>query len=225
MSLLVRVGVADNGINPKDPQVGTVEGGVGIRLLEDRLECDDSWQDLLGHGTAVAATIRGHAPSAALYSIRVFRRRLEAPVEALLHAIEWAAKERLELLNLSLGCTSLERKHDFIEACARAADAGVVIVSAAEAWGTPSLPGALEGVVPVRADYDLDGDEIREVGGVFEAAPWARKRGVLPREKNFHGTSFAVANVTGVVARLLADNDGLAAVSVMHELSRWASSR
>jgi hypothetical protein len=70
------VGIVDSGINARDPQVVAVEGGVGIRVRDGRVERDSSWEDLLGHGTAVAATIREHAPSASLVSIRVFHRRL-----------------------------------------------------------------------------------------------------------------------------------------------------
>lgn len=198
MSGVVRVGIVDSGIHPRDPQVGGVEGGVGIRFRDGAVAVDDEWEDALGHGTAVAATIRGLAPDAALYSVRVFHRALEAHVEALLYAIEWAASKKLDLLNLSLGCTASEREHEFRESCDRARDAGVAIVSAADA-----LPGTLPGVLAVRADRVLQEDRVRFADGVFHAAPWARQRGELPREKNFHGTSFAVARVSGLSAAIL----------------------
>jgi hypothetical protein len=206
VSRIVRVGVADSGVNARDVQVGGVEGGIGIRFRDGRVETYASWEDLLGHGTAVAATIRGHAPEVRLHPIRIFHRRLEAHVETLLRAIDWAAEEKLDLLNLSLGCTSPERERDFAEACDRAARAGVVIVSAAESDGRSSLPGALASVIAVVADASLEESEIRYDGTRFHASPWARKRGELPRERNFHGTSFAVANVTGLAARLLAES-------------------
>jgi hypothetical protein len=58
----------------------------------------------------------------------------------------------------------------------------------------------------VAADYSLEGEVIR-LRRSFHASPWARQRGVLPREKNFHGTSFAVAHVTGIAARLLTEGE------------------
>jgi subtilisin family serine protease len=206
------VGIVDSGINARDPQVVAVEGGVGIRVRDGRVERDSSWEDLLGHGTAVAATIRGHAPFAALFSIRVFHRKLEAHFEAILDAIDWGVEEGLELLNLSLGCGNRERDVAFISACARAMDRGVAIVSAA---GAPSGSA----VLAVAADYALEGEAIRFEQGLFHASPWARKRGVLPREKNFHGTSFAVAHVTGIAARLLSEGEH----SLREALSRVAS--
>ena len=98
LSPKVRVGVADSGINPRHRHVGSVAGGVGLRFSDGIVETDDDWEDVLGHGTAAAATIRAHAPSAELYSIRIFRRRLETHVDTLLAAIEWASSETLDLL-------------------------------------------------------------------------------------------------------------------------------
>ena len=210
----VRVGIVDSGINPRDRQVVAVEGGVGIRFRDGRVERDSSWEDLLGHGTAVAATIRGHAPAASLFSIRVFHRRLEAHMEAVLDAIDWGVEQRLDLLNLSLGCTNREKEAAFVSACARAMDLGVTVVSAA---GT-SVESSF---IAVAADSELEGEEIRFEPGLLRASPWARPRGVLPREKNFHGTSLAVAHVTGIAARLLSRGER----SLREALSRMSSGR
>jgi hypothetical protein len=162
----------------------------------------------------VAATIRGYAPSALLVSIRVFHRTLEAHFEAILDAIEWGVEERFDLLNLSLGCANRERDEAFDSACARAMDRGVAVVSAVGASGRSAF-------FAVAADYALEGEAIRFEQGLFHASPWARQRGVLPREKNFHGTSFAVAHVTGIAARLLSEGER----SLREALSRVASGR
>ena len=206
----VRVGVADSGINPNHRHVGGVAGGVGLRFRDGVVEVDDAWEDLLGHGTAAAATIRAHAPSAELYAIRIFRRRLETHVDTLLRAIEWAISDcpegpgALDLLNLSLGCTEDAREPEFAAACERAHKAGLVIFAAHEVSGEPSLPGRLDRVVAVRADRELEADTIRYEDGVFVASTWARELPGLPKERNFHGVSLAVAHVTGMAAALLA---------------------
>lgn len=211
MSPIVRVGVADSGINPNHRHVGGVAGGVGLRHRNGVVEVDDAWDDLLGHGTAAAATIRGHAPRAELYSIRIFRRRLETHVDTLLRAIDWASSDcpdgskPLDILNLSLGCSEQKRAPEFAAACVQAREVGLVIVAAAELSGEPSLPGRLEGVIAVRDDHELEPGVIRSDNGVFVASTWARPLPGLPRERNFHGVSMAIAHITGMAAALLAD--------------------
>ena len=214
----VRVGVADSGINPHHRHVGGVAGGVGLRFRDGVVEADDAWHDMLGHGTAAAATIRHHAPSAELYSIRIFRRRLETHVDTLLGAIEWASSETLDLLNLSLGCTEQARAPEFAAACARAHDVGLVIVAAQELSGKPSLPGRLDGVIAVEEDHELEADGIRYENGVFVASSWARELPGLPKERNLHGVSLAVAHVTGMAAVLLAE--GVAKSELADRLAR-----
>ena len=119
-------------------------------------------------------------------------------------------EERLDLLNLSLGCST--REEEFDAACARAAKQGLAIVCAARTGSA---------YLAVAADYALEGETIRFDGGIFHASPWARQRGQLPRERNFHGTSFAVAHVAGIAARILANGEG----SLGEALARVASGR
>ena len=45
-------------------------------------------------------------------------------------------------------------------------------------------------------------------GGVVAAAPYPRPIPGVPRERNLSGISFAVANVTGMLARVLEGHEG-----------------
>ena len=67
------------------------------------------------------------------------------------------------------------------------------------------LPGSLPGVIPVLVDYTLARDQYRveEIGGItlFHASGFAREIPGVPPERNLHGISLAVANVTGFAAR------------------------
>lgn len=201
MGRLVRVGVIDSGINPGHRQVGPVAGGVGIHVRDGELVWDDDWHDRLGHGTAVAATIREYAPEASLYAIRVFRRRLSAHREALLAAFAWAAEQNLDLVCASLGwaSSSLERRSDLEKVVA-----GSVVVAAATVDGAPSVLAEVSGVLRVEADPALGRDELRYQDDVFYASASARALEDLPAGRNLRGTSLAVARVTGRVAALLA---------------------
>jgi hypothetical protein len=73
-----------------------------------------------------------------------------------------------------------------------------VVVSAAH-----MLPGSLPGAVGVAVDESCPRDQFRRDGDVFLASPYPRPIPGVHPERNLHGVSFAVANMTGFVARAL----------------------
>src|SRR3954462_10433707 len=93
----VTVAVLDSGIHPDHPHVGGVDGGTSIIP-----EASD-YVDRLGHGTAVAAAIREKPPAVRLLAVKIFHDRLATNADALARAIEWAANEGAQVINLSLG--------------------------------------------------------------------------------------------------------------------------
>jgi subtilisin family serine protease len=203
----VRVAVIDSGVHAAHPHVGGVAGGVAID--ESGREHDD-YVDTLGHGTAVAAAIKEKAPDAEIYAVRVFDRVLSTSVATLVRAIDWAARSGIHVANLSLGTSRPEHEPVLREAVARGRAAGLIIVSARDDEGVRWLPGCLPGVVPVQLDWSCPRDAFRSAtidgATVFRASGFPRPiPGVAP-ERNLHGISFAVANMTGFVARARARN-------------------
>ena len=202
----VRVAIIDSGVHANHPHVGGVAGGIAF---DPDGRGHDDFVDRLGHGTAVTAAIREKAPLAELYAVKVFDRSLRAEIAALRAALDWAVERRVELVNLSLG-TAEEAHEPVLRACVeRAVAAGVLIVSAHRTeQGRSFLPGRLPGVLPVELDWDCPRDAVREAVGpdgtpVWRASPYPRPiPGVAP-ERNLKGLSFAVANVTGLLAAAL----------------------
>jgi hypothetical protein len=70
----------------------------------------------------------------------------------------------------------------------------------------PALPGGLLGVVGVLADATKAagefGTQVRQGKTVFTASPYPREIPGVPRERNVHGVSFAVAQMTATLAGL-----------------------
>jgi len=192
----VRVGIIDSGVNPAHPHVGGVAGGVAIGPEGE----SPLYLDYLGHGTAVAGAIREKAPEALLYAVKVFDRALSTSVDVLLRAIEWSIAHEMDVINLSLGTLNQEHRARFEELLPRA-----VIVSAVEAAGRPVLPGSLPGAIGVGLDWDCPRDEYRcalqDSQPVFFASGYPRSVPGVPPNRNLNGISFAVANMTGFVAR------------------------
>jgi subtilisin family serine protease len=204
----VRVAVIDSGVHATHPHVQGVVGGIGI-------DADGSqhfdYTDRLGHGTAVAAAIREKAPDAELFAVKVFDRELATTGTAIVKAIEWAVAEHAHIINLSLGTLNPEHEESLAVAVSAAHDADVLIVSAAPQADARWLPGAISAVVAVDVDWTIPRDSCRFVVSAddvrFTASGYPRPIPGVPPDRNLKGNSFAVANVTGLLARLLASGD------------------
>lgn len=222
----VAVAVIDSGVNPDHPHVSGVAGGVRVDLAGD---VSDDYVDRLGHGTAVFAAIQEKAPGAEIFAVRVFEDRLRTSARALVAAIDWAAERRMRVVNLSLGTLREEHAGPLGEAVERLAEAGGVVVAAAETdgqrWWPGSLPSAIGVVMDARCPrerVEVRGAAGGEDGGgrdwVVAASPYPRPIPGVPVEANLNGISFAVANVTGVLARRGEGASGALTPEVCREL-------
>jgi subtilisin family serine protease len=199
----VIVAVIDSGVHASHPHVGAVEESVCLDPP------DGDVVDRLGHGTAVAAAIRDIAPGTTLIVGKLFDRSLSTNAAALARGIDWAVERQARVINLSLGTANPAHVATLGESVSRAATAGAIVVSARESGGVVWLPGSIEGVANVVADSTLERDEIEIDEQGFAAAPYPRPIPGVPKERNLSGVSFAVANVSGFLARLLEGREDL----------------
>jgi subtilisin family serine protease len=199
----VKVAIIDSGVNPTHPHVGGVAGGA--RVSSGGAESPNDYLDYIGHGTAVAGAIREKSPDAELYAVKVFDRALTTNIEAIIGAVDWCVEHEMDVINLSLGTLNVEHREVFERAVARAAEKGAVLVAAREMAGQASLPGCLTSVVGVLLDWEGPRDSYSvnrsDDDPVFIASAYPRDIPGVPRERNLKGISFAVANMTGFVAR------------------------
>jgi len=199
----VRIAIIDSGVHAGHPHVNGVAGGVAI--LADGSE-QSNYIDQLGHGTAVTAVIREKAPEALLYAVKIFHDSLATNINALIRALEWSARNRMDLINLSLGTDNPQHEALLQATVDHLAAKGIRLVAAHEEAGVRWLPGILPGVVPVVVDWNCPRDEYRtsllpDGRMLYHASGFPRPiPGVAP-ERNLKGISFAVANVTGLIAR------------------------
>ena len=200
----VRIAIVDSGVHVGHPHVGGVAGGIAI---DERGLQDSDYVDRLGHGTAITAAIREKAPDAELFAVKVFDRALATNMAALIAGIDWALGAGVHLINLSLGTSRTQHETALREVVSRATLAGVVIVAARSDQGVRWLPGSLPGVLPVEVDWTLPRDRYVAISMedrvVFRASGFAREIPDVPPERNLHGISLAVANMTGFAARAL----------------------
>ncbi len=134
---------------------------------------DDDLIDRLGHGTAVAGAIREKAPDAEIYAVKIFDRRLSTKFDVLQKALAWCVENKMDLINLSVGT----------------------------AKPLPEIAPFVVSPAMVQPDASCPRDRYFYRDGIFYASPYPRPIPGVPVERNLQGASFAVANMTGFVAR------------------------
>ena len=177
----IRVAVIDSGVNSSHPHISRVDGGFP----------ENDFLDRLGHGTAVMAAIQEKAPDAEYFAVRVFGREFRTNIAALTAALQWCVENKMDVINLSLGTSNAAHAEKFMPFIGRA-----IVVSAAGMY-----PGDQPGVIRVAPDPEIPRDEYRCDAGIFYASDRPRPIEGVPPERNLSGVSFAVANMTGFVAR------------------------
>ncbi len=150
-------------------------------------------------------------PDAELFAVKVFDRRLATTASNVLRAIDWCVRNKIDVINLSLGTSNPEHQPLFLAAVERVRTTGAMLVSAFEVNGTPMLPGSLPGVIGVVEDADCPRETYRVLSDGaprIAACPYPLDIAGVPRERNLHGVSFSVAHVSAHVARMRQQQPG-----------------
>ncbi len=206
MTAPVRIVVVDSGVDPGHPLVrGRCRFVAGPAFGDDGAPVPGGGGvDLLGHGTAVAATLLQFGAEVELVSLRVFDADATAPFGRVLAALEHAATLAPALINVSLGTTSLRHRERLLALLAAAAASGSRIVAPASYGGLPCDPGNLAGVEAVVADPNalpaLPRLRRHAERWLWYASPLPPRDQDGGRRLTARGDSLAVANVTGFLA-------------------------
>ena len=185
---MLKVAVVDSGINADHSHIGKVGGGISF--------VSEAWNDLIGHGTAVAAAIHDHEPRVELYAVKIFDRSFSTDIQAVVKALDWCAANDMDVVNVSLATAKASHGELLREVSQRLK----ILVAPCEFIGLPAFPGSFPWAFGVHGDPSCARNEIRlRADGNFLASPLPRTLPGLTTEQNFAGSSFAVGNFTGVL--------------------------
>ena len=203
----VRVAVVDSGIDTEHPDLkGKVKESVEIVTVDGRLEFRPSTSgDQAGHGTACAGIIASVAPDVELYSVKVLGPQGSGSGEMFLVGLDYAIKQKFNVINLSLGTTKREYfapVHDLLD---RAYQAGCIIVAAANNLPYPSYPSIFSSSVVsvVKRAGDDPFNFAYRYGQVIEmVAPGVEVKTTWPGGgyRQLTGNSFACPYIVGIIA-------------------------
>lgn len=206
----VRVAIVDSGIDTDHPDLkGKVKESVEAVPEDGKFTFQPSTSgDQAGHGTACAGIISSVAPEAELYSVKVLGPNASGSGEMFLVGLDYAIKQKFDVINLSLGTTKREYfgpLHDLLD---RAYHAGCIVVAAANNLPYPSYPSIFSSSV-VSVVKRAGGDPFNfgyRYGHVIElVAPGVEVKTTWPGGgyRQLTGNSFACPYMVGIIALLL----------------------
>jgi len=224
----IKISIVDTGVsNHKDLQV--VEG---VSFVSD----ETSYEDNNGHGTHVAGIIGarnnkygtvGIAPEADLYAVKVLNKEGIGYLSDVIAGIDWSIKNKMDIINLSLGTTtpssSLEQIVD------EAYGKGILIVAAAGNNGTQDglndtieYPARYESVIAVGATNIKDERlPFSATGSSIEVVAPGENIYSTYLKNNYtymSGTSMATPYVAGNLALLKQQNPTLTNIELREKL-------
>jgi subtilisin family serine protease len=211
----VKVAIIDTGIDLNHPDLaGKVDGGYSAITKTERPE---DYQDDNGHGTHVSGTVAalrdgkgvvGVAPKARLYAVKVLDADGSGNLSDVVDGIIWAAKNGMQVANMSLGApTDSPAMHRAVQF---ARGSGLIIVAAAGNSGATDNPGVGypgaygSDLITVSASDSNDklasfsshGPAVKFIAPGVDVVSAKLGGGFI----SFNGTSMATPHVTGLVA-------------------------
>ncbi|MBA2495310.1 MAG: S8 family serine peptidase [Acidobacteria bacterium] len=221
----VSVAIIDSGIDINHPDLcGKVKESVEARLDNKRIIFEPSDAgDSAGHGTACAGIISRIAPDAQFFSIKVLGAGGLGDGHAFLAGVEYAIKNRYQIVNLSLGTTKPQffaPLHDLLD---RAYQSGCIVVAAANNLPQPSFPSVFSSsLISVSKSQEINpfnfGFRFGEVIELIAPGVNVNTAWLGGGYRNLTGNSFACPHIAGIIALLLEANPGLTPFQVKSAL-------
>jgi len=206
----VRVAIVDSGVDTEHPDLkGKIRESVEAVTEDGKINFQPSTSgDQAGHGTACAGIITKLAPDVELYSVKVLGPNASGSGDMFLVGLDYAIKQKFQVINLSLGTTKREYfgpLHDLLD---RAYHAGCIVVAAANNLPYPSYPSIFSSSL-VSVVKRTGGDPFNfgyRYGQVIElVAPGVQVETTWPGGgyRQLTGNSFACPYIVGIIALIM----------------------
>lgn len=205
----VKVAILDSGVD----RISNVYVEDSVCLVPEEDQITTMFEDLTGHGTAIASIIAGNGedgilginPDAEIYSVKVLDKNNNAPVSRIIEGIYWCIDNDIDIINMSFGTNRFSPALE--QAVKEAYNAGILMIGAAgNNAGEVEYPAAFDEVMAVGAvntnaqmsDFSNTGEEleIAAPGEKIKVASFFCGTSVT------HGTSISVPHVVGVASLL-----------------------
>lgn len=225
---MIRIAVIDTGVDLTNTKFSQVcSKGLGFQIAKNEIVMVDSYQDEVGHGTAITNILMNSCKNIEVISIKVIGVNYYTDESVIIAALKYVLENiDCQIINMSLGLNTCARREELEEVIDRLNQRGTLIISAFNNDGSMSYPAIMKNVIGVDSldestspdHYEfIENSEINVRGmGGNQRVLW-----LDGQYKVVKGSSFATAHITSIVANLL--NANVKANKVLTELRNTAS--
>ena len=202
------VAVIDSGLSSIHNFGANIIGGVWIKENNNKFEIDNTYEDEIGHGTAIVDILLDTAPGINVFCIKIFENQMYTSLERLCVALEYIYDNLIcDLIQISAGVTVVENFSRLSNIINKLHEKNILIVSAFDNNGSISYPAALENVIGVdttneckKGEYEIVEDGIIDIRA---SNSYFRTKWINPKHVIIRGSSFTTAYITGVLVKTI----------------------
>lgn len=149
----LRVGVLDSGVSLENK---FFQGKLIKSIKLENGEEKDVDYDNEQHGSLVCSCILRENSNCEIIAIQVLDCNLKSKLTNIIDGIRYCIKEKVDIINLSLGiCINEEKAKKLKEVCDEAVSKGIIIIAAHNNMGKKAYPASFDNVIGVNFDDDI----------------------------------------------------------------------
>ena len=236
ISQIPSIAIVDTGVRTDLKWLNlNLAGGVAVRQLDKSQKCvyDSNFNDVHGHGTEVASLFCTLTRGVPFYAVRIAQLHedgcaVRVHEKVLAFGIDWCIEKGVRIVNISYSIEIAAKNGPLAAACRKASEKNVILLSSYRNYeNRPVYPAAYPTVLGVTTRNGIDHAQVAIVsennhdvaafGGPYHVASLGNELKVVS------GTSFATAQVTGMIARMLAIKPSLTFKQVFSYLKKYAT--
>ena len=182
-----------------------------------------SYIDKNGHGTSVTNLIQNISKDSIIYNVKIFNKQLTTNDKIIIDSIKWCINNDIDLINLSTAILDFTNTRKVKNICNNALENNTYIIASADNKGRSCLPAYLDSVLGVgMADVSSFYKFMVDRNGKINIYSRSNEIKRTDKYNQVFGTSFATANMTGIISLILEEKEIFTINKLMNHLQHLA---